>query len=81
MAEGGVETVQANGTGNGSLGTRRLVVSHVENAASFYAYIEAEAGFMKEILETCRLECSSQPALLEAAKKDQVCTGASKLFS
>jgi hypothetical protein len=45
--------------GKVSLGTRRLVVSHVENAASFFAYQEAQAGYMKEIAEACRDQCSA----------------------
>jgi hypothetical protein len=54
-----VEAAAVPVNGKVSLGTRRLVVSHVENAASFFAYQEAQAGYMKEIAEACRDQCSA----------------------
>jgi hypothetical protein len=60
------EPIEVNG--KVALGIRRLVVSHVENAASFYAYQEATAGFMKEIVATC-LEHSQQLSSLKEMPK------------
>ena len=68
MSEAG-EPVEVNG--KVSLGTRRLVVSHVENAANFYAYLEPEAACMKEMAETCRDQCKDLPLLTEQPKVDQ----------
>ena len=59
MSVAAAEATAVPVNGKVSLGTRRLVVSHVENAASFFAYQEAQAGYMKEIAEACRDQCSA----------------------
>ena len=41
------EEVEVNGKVD--LGTRRLGVSHVENACSFYAYQEQDKGAMEDM--------------------------------
>jgi hypothetical protein len=69
MSAGAAEPVEVNG--KIPLGTRRLVVSHVENAASFFAYQEADAAFMNEIKETCAAQCKDQPVLDEKPKEGQ----------
>ena len=56
------------------LGTRRLVLSHVENAASFYAYLEAEKDYMDEIVEASRKLCIDLPKLTEPPILEQVGT-------
>jgi len=68
MAEGG--EIEVNGKID--LGTRRLVFSHVENAASFFAYIEADQEVMETIVAEANQECSNLPRLAEAPSLDQV---------
>ena len=67
MSETG-ETVN----GKVDLGTRRLVLSHVENAASFYAYLDAEKDYMTDIKSICKSECENMPKLVSSPKIDQV---------
>jgi len=50
------------------LGTRQLVVSHVENACSFYAYQEADKGAMEDIKVVVAGECSELPRLAASPK-------------
>ena len=67
MSKEGVEV-----NGKIDLGTRRLVLSYVENAASFFAYLESEQEFMKAIKKDCKDECEGLPRLAEIPKLEQV---------
>ena len=58
--------------GKVDMGTRRLVTSHVENAASFYAYLESDQDFMAEIKKSVMAECKSVSKLNTPPKIDQV---------
>ena len=58
--------------GKVDMGTRRLVTSHVENAASFYAYLESDQDFMTEIKKSVMSECKSVSKLNTPPKIDQV---------
>jgi len=53
------------------LGTRKLVVSHVENAATFYAYLEAEKQFMSDIKQMCKEKCQQLDRLAMSPSMDQ----------
>ena len=70
MAESGKE-VEVNGKVD--LGARRLLVSHVENATSFFAYTEAEKDFMKSIKLICKEILEQAPKLAEKPVLEQVC--------
>jgi len=50
------------------LGPRRLVVSHVENACTFYAYQETDKGAINDIKVVVAAECSDLPRLSEFPK-------------
>ena len=67
MSDEGVEV-----NGKIDLGTRRLVVSYVENAASFYAYLESDQEFIKTIKQDCKELCEGLPRLTEIPKTEQV---------
>ena len=67
MSDEGVEV-----NGKIDLGTRRLEVSYVENAASFYAYLESEKEFMKTIKQDCKKLCEGLPRLTEIPETEQV---------
>lgn len=58
MALGEVgDQLQETVSGKIDLGERKLVVSHVENACSFYAYVEKEATMMEDIKTVVGKEC------------------------
>ena len=66
-----MEEVEVNGKID--LGTRRLVVSYVENACSFYAYTEKESKDMEDIKTVVTAECVGLPRLaIEDVKLEQV---------
>ena len=44
-------------SGKVDLGVRKLVISHVENACSFYAYIEHEATMMEDVKTVVARKC------------------------
>jgi len=50
------------------LGPRRLVVSHVENACTFYAYQETDKGAINDIKVVVAAECSDLARLSEFPK-------------
>ena len=54
------------------LGTRRLVVSHVENASSFYAYQEADASYREVIADACQEHSVDLTPLKNPPKMRQV---------
>lgn len=61
MSNANNKEVEVNGKID--LGTRRLFVSHVENASTFYAYQEADKGAMDDIKVVMAAECSDLPRL------------------
>jgi len=60
-------------SGKVELGVRRLVASHVENACSFFAYVENEATMMEDIKTVVARNCEVLDKLTERPRVEDLC--------
>jgi len=60
-------------SGKVELGVRRFVVSHVENACSFFAYVENEATMMEDIKTVVARNCEELDKLTERPRVEDLC--------
>lgn len=66
------DTMEVEVNGKIDLGTRRLVVSHIENATSFFAYFDSHKEFMEEIKQICKQMLENAPKLTDKPVLEQV---------
>jgi len=65
-----MEGIEINGKID--LGVRRLIVAHVENAITFYGYVEEDKDYMDEIKQLGASLCNNKPNLTEDPKEEQM---------
>jgi len=65
-----MEGIEINGKID--LGIRRLVVAHVENAITFYAYLESDKDLMSDMKVLAANLCGPKDKLKEAPAKEQM---------
>jgi len=66
------DTMEVEVNGKIDLGTRRLVVSHIENATSFFAYFDSHKEFMEEIKQICKKMLENAPKLTDKPVLEQL---------
>jgi len=65
-----MEGIEINGKID--LGVRSLVVAHVENAITFYGYLETDKDFLSEIKKTAETLCGNLERLKEDPKEEEM---------